>query len=260
MLSIRQFLVTNDDGVNAQGIKVLTNVLSQFGQVTVVAPDRERSGHGHSITTKTPLRAAKLSHNDTVTVYSVDGTPVDCLKWGLETLFADKQPDLVLSGINHGANVGQDVFYSGTIGAAREAILYGLPAIALSAARDADERIHYDWVAEILGRYIQPLLEISLPRQTLLNVNIPGTQPVDVKGIQVVEMDVEAKRFDIIKDSDPRGSDIYWMKSLFNVEGKAQSQDLQAVKEGFVTVSPVSVGSANVEVLNNIEKQMEALS
>lgn len=256
MIIIR-ILISNDDGVNGEGLDVLAKVMQNFGEVIVVAPDRERSGHGHSITTKTPLRAKKLSEHDNLTVYSLDGTPVDCVKWALERLYDNNLPDLVISGINRGANVGQDVYYSGTIGAAREASLYGIPAIAISAARDSQEKVHYDWVEEILETLISKLMNIVQNERFIINVNIPAVTLQDVKGIRIVEMSMEHKRFDIMDYQDPKGLPIYWLNSLYQTHSGDSESDHNFVKEGYVTVSPINVISSNKELIELIETKLE---
>lgn len=233
--------------------------MQAFGDVTVVAPDRERSGHSHSITTKLPLRASKLTDTENLRVYSLDGTPVDCVKWALERLYDDALPDIVISGINKGANVGQDIFYSGTIGAAREARLYGIPAISISAGRGVDEKVHFDWVEDIVREIMPQLLNIQMPDQFILNVNIPAVTLKDVKGTKVVAMDVNHKRFDFKDFRDPKDIKVYWMNSLYHTNTGETESDHKYVKDGFVTLSPINVNPSNHEMVINIEKQIKLL-
>lgn len=252
--TIKQILISNDDGVNAEGIKVIAKVMQAYGHVTVVAPDRERSGHSHSITTKLPLRASKLSEESNLSVYSLDGTPVDCIKWALERLYSDSYPDIVISGINKGANVGQDIFYSGTIGAAREASLYGIPAISISAGRDKNEKVDFAWIEASIEALMPKLLNIDIPQNHILNVNIPSVLPSEVKGVKVVEMDIAHKRFDFKDYADTKGHPVYWMNSLYQTSTGSTQSDHFYVKEGYVTVSPINVSASAREMLSQLNE------
>lgn len=233
--------------------------MQAFGNVTVVAPDRERSGNSHSITTKLPLRVSKLSEEAKLRVYSLDGTPVDCIKWALERLYSDTLPDIVISGINKGANVGQDIFYSGTIGAAREASLYGIPAISVSAGRDKNEEVNFDWIEAIIEKMMQLLLEIEIPQQFILNVNIPSVSPTEVRGIKAVEMDISHKRFDFKDYADTKGHKVYWMNSLYQTNTGNTESDHYYVKEGYVTVSPINVSTGAHEMVSRLNRQFKTM-
>lgn len=226
----KRILVTNDDGVNSEGIHALAAALRALGDVTVVAPASESSAIGHALTLIRPLRIECVKDG----VYAVDGTPTDCVTLAFLKLF-DREPDLVVSGINKGYNLGDDVTYSGTVAGALEAILLGVPGIAVSLCRT---RHHYDfthaaWAARIVAEHV---LANGLPPRTLLNVNVPPEPP---RGIKVT---VQARRKwypDVLEADDPRGRRYYWIK-----EGRAdwepdEQSDYQAVRDGWVSVSPL---------------------
>jgi 5'-nucleotidase len=225
----KRILVTNDDGVHSEGIHVLAEALSVFGDVTVVAPATESSAIGHALTLVRPLRLERMRDQ----VYVVDGTPTDCVTLAFLKLF-DREPDLVVSGINKGYNLGDDVTYSGTVAGALEAVLLGVPGIAVSLCRTR----HYDftqsaWAARTVAEHV---LANGLPPRTLLNVNVPREQ---ARGIKVT---VQARRRwypDVLEADDPRGRPYFWIK-----EGRADwepdpQSDYQAVRDGWVSVTPL---------------------
>jgi 5'-nucleotidase len=226
---IRRILVTNDDGVHSQGLHALAEAMKELGEVTVVAPATESSAIGHALTLIRPLRLERLRDG----VYSVDGTPTDCVTLGFLRLF-DEKPDLVVSGINTGYNLGDDVTYSGTVAGALEGALLGVPSIAVSLCRSR----HYDfaqaaWAARAVGEHV---VAAGLPNRTLLNVNVPREQ---AKGFKVT---VQARRRwypDVLEAEDPRGRPYYWIK-----EGRADwepdpQSDYHAVRDGWISVTPL---------------------
>lgn len=225
----KRILVTNDDGVHSEGLIALAEALSALGDVTVVAPAGESSAIGHALTLTRPLRLQHLREG----VYSVDGTPTDCVTLAFLKLF-DREPDLVVSGINTGYNLGDDVTYSGTVAGALEAILLGVPGIAVSLCRQR----HYDFTqAAWAGRTVaEHVLAHGLPSRTLLNVNVPR-EPA--RGIKLT---VQARRRwypDVLEAEDPRGRPYYWIK-----EGRAdwepdEESDYQAVRDGWISVTPL---------------------
>lgn len=237
-------LVTNDDGIRAPGLKALARSMQEIGQVCVVAPDREQSAVSHALTLHHPLRAVRLSENR----YAVDGTPTDCVNLGIHSLMQAK-PDLVVSGINRGANLGEDVTYSGTVSAAMEATLMGVPALAFSLACNGDDGI-WDDAAEVARRIVNLSLCTGFPPDTLLNVNIPNL-PVDkMAGIRVTTQG--KRRYDgtIIDKIDPRGRTYYWIGSdnlrFIDIEGS----DYWAVSRGFVSITPLHLDLTNHRILS----------
>jgi 5'-nucleotidase len=232
-------LVTNDDGVHAPGIKALAAALASKGEVHVVAPDREVSACSQSLTLKHPLRAEKVEER----VYAVDGTPADCVNLALVKLLP-RRPDLVVSGINRGANLGEDVFYSGTVGGAREGTFFGVPSIAMSLAVRADG--DFRPAADFASRLAAMVLEKGLPERTLLNVNVPPGNP------KTAVTTVQGRREHegtILEGLDPRRKTYYWIE-----EGKDQwvsdeMSDIHAVRQGLISVTPLQTDTTHHAVL-----------
>jgi len=233
-----RILISNDDGINAPGLTVLEQIARTISDdVWVCAPAEEQSGAGHSLTLHSPVRLRTHGGNR----FSVTGTPSDAVNLALRKLFADQLPDLMLSGINAGENLGDDVTYSGTVSAAMEAALAGIPAIALSQAmRDGEHGFAaaQEWGAQVLA----PLIAAPMARRTLINVNFPSLAPAQVKGIRVVRQGFhDYARGSLIEGTDPRGRPYYWF-GLEDVEHTAgHDTDLEAVEGGFIAVTPLQL-------------------
>ncbi len=235
-----RILLTNDDGVNARGLKLLESVARKFSDdIWIVAPAEEQSGAGHSLTLTTPVRLRR--HDDRR--FSVTGTPTDAVMLALAHVMKDSPPDMVLSGINRGANLAEDVTYSGTVSAAMEGALAGVPSIALSQAYSREgmgDTVPFAaaevWAERVLG----PLLEFEMEPRTLINVNFPAIPPDDVKGIRVCRQGLrDYGRLRILQRTDPRGYDYYWFGLGPMVQTPSHSTDLEAVADGYVSVSPL---------------------
>jgi len=225
-------LITNDDGIFAPALKPLKQALAPLGRVVIVAPDRDQSATSHSLTLHRPFRIHK--HEDDV--YSVDGTPTDCVVTAYYGLL-DGPPGLVVSGINHGPNMGEDVFYSGTVAAAIEGTLQGAPAIAASlVTRESSDFVD---PARFIGRLAGQVLERGLPRRQLLNVNMPHRPWQDVRGVQITRLGSRVYRDTLIKKVDPRGRDYYWIGGEDPVWEAQPGTDFHAVSEGSVSVTPM---------------------
>ena len=194
-------LISNDDGIFADGINQLAEQLSQIATISVVAPDRNRSGASNSLTLEDPLRVRQVSPN----YFSVQGTPTDCVHIALNTLIKDV--DLVVSGINHGANLGDDVLYSGTVAAAMEGLFLGLPAIAVSLCGSH----HFDTAARVVKEGIQKSEQFPLPKNQLLNINIPDCEYQQLQGFKVTRLGARHRAEGVIQAVDPRGKPIYWI-------------------------------------------------
>jgi 5'/3'-nucleotidase len=232
-----RFLCTNDDGILAYGLECLVRAAKQIGDVTVVAPDREQSATSHSLTLHHPLRAIQRGDNR----YQVDGTPTDCVMLALEMLMPEK-PDFVLSGINHGQNMGEDVLYSGTVAAAMEGLALGIRSIAISyAGRDffADSSRLEELVQVLvpLLRHITGLTD--LPADTLLNINIPPARPADIKGVKLTRLGRRVYSNSIRPMQDPWGRPIYWIGGGEVTWAGDDRSDFQAIRDGFVSVTPL---------------------
>ena len=240
-------LVTNDDGVNAKGIKALVEVAKQFGRVVVVAPDEGNSGMSHAITIKHPLRIHQHSWGDDVEVYSVNGTPVDCVKLAINQIFKHK-PDLLLSGVNHGSNSSVSVFYSGTMAAAIEGCLYGIPSIGFSLL-DYMPDANFSGAIMYAPKIIESVLSKGIRNGVCLNVNIPAIPKNEIKGIKVCRQNMGTWREEFDKRTDPRGSDYFWLTGYFhNEEPESTDTDEYALSNGYVSIVPVSI-----DLTDNIE-------
>lgn len=243
-----RILVTNDDGYLAVGIRVLTDALRAVGSVQVVAPDREQSATSHSLTMHHPLR---VRHPDEHTAV-VDGTPTDCVMLAVGELL-DERPDIVVSGINHGANLGDDVLYSGTVAAAMEATILGIPAIAVShVGRDHDDLHAWrDPVARLIGGIVA---QRDFPDETLLNVNLPPIPPADVQGVQVTTLARRAYIGSLTRAHDPNGREYFWIgggESRWWGRGELAT-DYDAVRAGFISVTPLHLDLTNYRLLEEI--------
>lgn len=233
-----RILLTNDDGIHAPGMEVLERVARQLSDdVWVCAPAEENSGAGHSLTLHMPVRLREHGHQR----YSVTGTPTDAVNLALRKLFADKKPDVIISGINNGENLADDVTYSGTISAAMEGALAGLHAIALSqATRDGG---HGFAAAEAWAeRVLRPLLNAPFAKRTVVNVNFPALAPDAVKSIRVVRQGFhDYDRGSLVEGTDPRGRPYFWF-GLHDIEHSLDhGTDLEAVSEGYISVTPLQV-------------------
>lgn len=228
-----RILITNDDGVNAPGIHALADALSEIAEVVIVAPDRDRSGASHSLTLSRPLYVTHVSEN----VYSVQGTPTDCVHLALTGLLEEK-PDIVVSGINAGANMGDDVLYSGTVGAALEGRFLGFPSVAVSLVGGHQ---HYQTAAIVVRRLVHYLQRFSLSKATTLNVNVPDVLIEEIAGFEVTRLGSRHCAAPAIKQTDPRGREIFWIGAAGDENDAAQGTDFFAVKHNNVSITPLDI-------------------
>jgi 5'-nucleotidase len=225
-----RILVTNDDGYFSEGLAALVAALEKVGEVYVVAPASEQSATSHSLTLTRPLRVRLLGERR----YNVDGTPTDCVVLALMTILKETRPDIVVSGINHGANLGDDVTYSGTVAGALEASIFGLPAIAMSMTQ-RDER-DFSHAANFAATLTQRVLQAGVPTGTVLNVNVP---PGEIRGVRWTQQGMKGAQTRIVEGVDPRGKAYYWIGAqIYSTEVDPQS-DYAAVQAGFVSVTPL---------------------
>jgi len=241
-----RILCTNDDGYLALGIEVLASAARALGSVTVVAPDREQSATSNSLTLHHPLRVRRSTDGALV----VDGTPTDCVILAVNELM-DGPPDLCLSGINHGSNMGEDVLYSGTVAGAMEATVIGIPAIAISYTGDAFEDLTTweDVVASVLHGIIE---ENDFPPDTLFNVNLPPIDPTRVKGIRITSLGKRRYSDSLTKALDPSGREYYWIGGGEVSWTGAEDSDFTAIREGYVSVTPLHLDLTNYKLLEEI--------
>ena len=234
-----KILLTNDDGVHAPGLAALIRRVSEVAEVVVVAPDREQSAVSHALTLHHPLRAARINDN----VFSVDGTPTDCVNLGIHSLLSFR-PDLVISGINRGANIADDVTYSGTVAAALEATLMGIPAIAVSlATRGAGE--NYDAAALCAARLARTVFDNGLPRDTYLNVNVPDLPAERLLPPLITCQGKRSYEGTIVDKVDPRGRNYYWIGTADLSFEDIPGTDYHAVSRGHVSISPLHIDLTN---------------
>ena len=236
------FLVTNDDGIASPALHQLKLRLSPFGRVTVIAPDRNQSATSQSLTLHRPLRIHP--HGDEV--YSVDGTPTDCVLIAFHGMLVDR-PDFVVSGINHGPNMGEDVFYSGTVAAAIEGVLQGVPALAASLV--TRQPTDFAEPAESVGRIVKQLLERGAPPRLLLNVNFPFRPWSEIRGLQLTRLGTRVYEDTLVKKVDPRGHDYYWIGGEDPIWRPDPGTDFHAVNDGFVSVTPMNLDLTDAAAL-----------
>ncbi|OGR24357.1 MAG: 5'/3'-nucleotidase SurE [Desulfuromonadales bacterium GWD2_54_10] len=239
-------MVTNDDGVHAPGILALAEALRALGEVTVVAPDRERSAAGHSLTLHSPLRVFELRPG----FFAVDGTPTDCVNMGIHSLLPFR-PDLVVSGINHGANLGDDITYSGTVAAAMEATLMGIPAIAVSLA-SFERSDHFPAAAQVALRVARQVRDNGLPVDTFLNVNVPNCPASEMNPPLITRQGKRSFVGTVINKTDPRGRKYYWIGSEEPDFNDYEGTDFFAINRKHVSITPLHLDLTNYESMKII--------
>ena len=240
-------LVSNDDGVEAPGIRVLADELATVARVTVVAPDRDRSGASNSLTLDRPLRYTRLDNG----YYRIAGTPTDCVHLALAGLLED-EPDLVVSGINNASNLGDDVIYSGTVAAAMEGRFLGLPAIAVSLASRDHAPEHYDSAARAALLIMQRLATDPLPADTILNVNVPDRAWADLRGFEVTRLGHRHRSEPCIRTTDPRGRPIFWIGPPGPEQDAGPGTDFHAVRMGYISITPIHVDLTRYQALEKV--------
>jgi len=243
-------VISNDDGIFAKGIKVLAEKIAKEHDVYVLAPDRERSANGHALTLHKPLRAEEIDIFENVKKsWQINGTPSDCIKLGIGAILEFK-PDLIISGINRGQNMGTDVIYSGTVSAAMEGTILGIPSIAVSLASFNDN--NYETASDFILKFIENFDFKKLPPKTLLNINVPAIDKSLLKGYKITKLGMH-RYIDIFeKRKDLRGKTYYWLAGeLFEYEDEADS-DFTAVKNNYVSITPIHYDLTNYKFLNEL--------
>ncbi len=241
-------LVTNDDGIYAPGLEHLATALESVGEVWVYAPDRQQSGVGHSVSLHRPLRVSEVRER----WYMVDGTPTDCVMLAVRDLLY-RRPDLVVSGINNGANLGDDVTYSGTVAGAYEGMLLDLPAIAVSDVSYTPK--HFETAGQVAEKLAVHVLEHGLPHETMLNVNVPDVPFDELQGIAVTRMGRRDYQDEIIRRTDPRGGEYYWIGGAEPNHQHDIGTDFEAVGRKLVSVTPLHRDVTNYAALDELSKQ-----
>ena len=248
-------LISNDDGIFALGVRTLANTLAQAGHnITVVCPDRERSATGHGLTLHRPIRADIVEdfYHSKITAWSCSGTPSDCVKLGLSTL-VETRPDFIVSGINHGSNLGTDVLYSGTVSAAMEGLIEGIPSIAISLASFSCRE--FQPAADFAGNLVKQLITHPLPQNTLLNVNVPPVAEDAITGVKITRQGLRRYVENFEKRFDPRGKSYYWLAGELATEIEQPDHihlpteiptDVQAIQHNYITLTPLQYNLTDV--------------
>ncbi len=232
-ISPMRILVSNDDGVHAEGIRALSEALAACGEVIVVAPDRNRSGASHSLTLEVPLRVTRIAETG---YHAVKGTPTDCVHLAVNELVRP-EPDMVVAGINHGANLGDDVIYSGTVAAATEGRHLGFPSLAISLVG----KTHFATAAHYATQLVRGMMVHPLPADQILNVNVPDLPLDQIKGIRVTRLGNRHRAESVICSEDPRGQPIYWIGPPGSQQDAGEGTDFAAIEQGYVSITPLTI-------------------
>ena len=238
-------LISNDDGYSAQGLIALADALKEHAEITVVAPERNRSGASNSLTLDRPLHAITTSNG----YIKVDGTPTDCVHLAITGLL-EREPDMVFAGINHGANLGDDVIYSGTVAAATEGRFLGLPAVAISLG--GSNPTHYDTAAQVAVRLFQNIRRHPLPSDTILNVNVPNLPMDQILGFQATRLGQRHKAESVVRSHDPRGREIFWVGAAGPEQDAGPGTDFYAMRAGYVSVTPLQIDLTRYDSLERL--------
>lgn len=241
-----KILCTNDDGYLAKGIQVLAAAARDLGTVLTVAPDREQSATSHSLTIHRPLRARRTPED----VWVVDGTPTDCVLMAVNELLPEP-PDICVSGVNHGSNMGEDILYSGTVAAAMEATVIGIPAVALSHIGDDHEDLE-SWQPVVRAILEKLMAKRAFPRHTLFNVNLPSCPVADVRGVRVTSLGRRRYADSITRANDPSGREYFWIGGGVAAWSGSAESDYKAVSEGYVSVTPLHLDLTDYSLLEEM--------
>jgi len=245
-------LLSNDDGYRSPGLRILAEELARHGDVTVVAPDRDRSGASNSLTLDVPIRAERLENG----YFRVNGTPTDCVHLAITGLL-HKEPDLVVAGINHGPNLGDDVIYSGTVAAATEGRFLGLPAIAVSI--DSHQPRYLETAALVVGRLVSGLRDAEMNPSTILNVNVPDLPAEQIRGLSATRLGHRHKAEPVTQLLDPRGRPMYWIGPAGSEQDAGEGTDFYALRNGFVSVTPIQVDLTRHAAIDPLGRWLEGL-
>ncbi|MDD1650101.1 MAG: 5'/3'-nucleotidase SurE [Methylococcaceae bacterium] len=243
-------LLSNDDGYAAEGLKVLAKSLGAQVDITVVAPEANRSGASNSLTLEVPLRVSKAENG----FLKVNGTPTDCIHLAITGLL-DREPDMVFAGINHGSNLGDDVIYSGTVAAATEGRFLGLPAVAISLASSNPQ--YFDTAGRVAVSLLERIRRHPLPPDTILNVNVPDRPWDELRGFQSCRLGQRHKAEPVVRGTDPRGREIYWVGAAGPEQDAGPGTDFHAIRQGFVSVTPLQIDLTRYDRLATLAHWLE---
>lgn len=260
-----RILISNDDGIFSEGIYVLTKSLMKLGEVIVIAPDAERSATGHAITMHHPLRVIKSKFYDLdIEAYSVNGTPADCVKLGVQAILKNRLPDIVVSGINNGPNLGTDVIYSGTVSAAVEAAILEIPSIAVSmASKEIDT---FEYAAEFTAKTIMDIFDKGIHinedlNETIININYPTVAKKDIAGVKITTLGIRKYENAFVERKDPRGNSYYWMSGEVMDLVQNETSDVIALQNNYISITPIHFDLTNFKTYEYLKKlDLEKLS
>ncbi len=242
-------LISNDDGIHSEGLKVLAEALSSLGEVVAVAPDREQSASSHALTMHRPLRLKQVAPG----FFSVDGTPTDCILLAMHRVLGGRRPDLVISGINKGGNLGDDILYSGTVSAAMEGARMGITSFAVSLVARKDFRF------QVACRFAQELARKLLEERgcspVFLNVNIPNLAPEEIKGVRITRQGKRVYNGAVVEKTDPRGQKYYWIGGEEPGHEELRNSDIEAVMEGWISVTPLRLDMTDEEAMARLQER-----
>ncbi len=248
-----RILISNDDGYMSPGIRTLYAAMRSLGPATIVAPDRNRSGASNSLTLSHPVHVRQYESD----IYSLEGTPTDCVNIALSGLLSE-DPDMVVSGINDGPNMGDDVLYSGTVAAAIEGRHLGHPALAVSMASHDPE--HYDTAARVMTKIVTQLKEVPLPSDTILNINVPDLPFDQIQGLRATRLGTRHPSKSSIRQMSPRGETVYWIGAAGDIADDGPGTDFGAVRDGFVSVTPLQIDLTRMDSVSPVAQWLESLS
>lgn len=253
-----RILISNDDGIFSEGIYVLAKSLMNVGEVIVIAPDSEKSATGHAITMHHPLRVTKAKFFDlNIEAYSVNGTPADCVKLGVQAILKDRLPDVVVSGINNGPNLGTDVIYSGTVSAAVEAAILEIPSIAVSMASSKFDTFEHAGsfaaltLKDIFDKGIHNNVDLS---ETIININYPTVPEEDILGVRITTLGIRKYENAFIERKDPRGNSYYWMSGKVVDMQQNETSDIVALENNYISVTPIHFDLTNFKTYDYLKK------
>ena len=250
-----KILISNDDGILSNGIRALIEALSPCHEVYVIAPDRERSAAGHSLTLQTPLRVEEVDAKyGAKRCWMTTGTPGDCVKLAINAILEeDEKPDLVISGINHGPNLGADILYSGTVSCAMEGAMMGYPSIATSLASMRNDYEDFKFASTFIAELLNRLDTYKIPPKTILNINIPGLEKEDISGIAITKLGSRMFTDAYEKRVDPRGKVYYWMAGELVQEQECDTSDITAIRNNKISITPVTFEMTQTSIMNDLE-------
>lgn len=253
-----KILLSNDDGIGANGIRALSEALSEKHEVYIVAPDRERSAAAHSLTLHTPLRVEKFEEPayKSKASWVTTGTPGDCIKIAVSAVLSpDEQPDLIISGINHGPNLGSDIHYSGTVSCAMEGAMLGIPSIATSLASMKWDYEDFRFASKFIAKFVdEKLNKFDFPQKSILNINIPSVDEEDIAGVAITELGGKMFNDCYERRIDPRGKVYYWLAGELITEPDDANTDLAAVKNNKISITPVTYEMTHFALMSELEE------